>query len=182
MIGAPRYFRDAPIFRAASAIDFTLCGRYNINSINYLLQRENKMDLYNKQTDLLLKIMLENSRLPYQEELAEFSHGELAILVYLRNDCSGVTSGELADALAMTLPRMSAAISGLIKKGLVYKLTDEADRRKTRIYITPAGITHVGEKEAKLRDQTANLITELGENDAREFIRISKLIHSLCKL
>ena len=134
------------------------------------------MDLYNEQTDILLKIMLESSRLPYQEELAEFSHGELAILAYLRDNCSGITSGELADALAMTLPRMSAAISGLVKKGLVYKLTDEADRRKTRIYVTPAGITHVVEKEAELKERTAKILINLGEDDAREYLRISRLI------
>ena len=137
------------------------------------------METFDGLADKLMEILCENSRLAYQEDLGDFSHGELSILAYLRDERSGLCSGELAESLGMTLPRTSAAISGLAKKGLVSKATDEIDRRKTRIHITPAGITYITEKETKLREHISHILSMLGEDDAEEYVRISERIKSI---
>ena len=136
------------------------------------------MEIFNELTDELFDVLCAESRLPLREELSDFSHGELAILVYLRDERSGLFSGELSEALSMTLPRMSAAISGLVKKGYVSKTTDLTDRRKIRINITPAGLEHVTEKETALRKRISDLILRLGEDGTAEYIRILKRINT----
>ena len=137
------------------------------------------METYNELAEKLLAILCENARLAYQEELGEFSHGELSILKHLRDERSGLTSGELAEALSMTLPRMSAALSSLVKKDYISKAADIDDKRKTRIHITPAGLDHVTEKESILREKVLFILSALGENDAREYVRISERIKSI---
>lgn len=137
------------------------------------------MEIYNELADKLFDILCTNARLTYQEDLGDFSHGELSILAYLRAERSGLCSGELAESLGMTMPRISAAISGLVKKGLVTKSTDSEDRRKIRIHITPAGIEHIIKKETRLREHISNILSKLGEEDAGEYVRISERIQSI---
>ncbi len=137
------------------------------------------METFNELTDKLLSVLLENSRQIYQEGLREFVHGELSILKYLRDEKSGLPSGELAESLGMTLPRMSAAISGLVKKGFVSKITDSVDRRKIHIHITHEGINYVNQTEDHLRCQISDIIIKLGQEEAEEYIRILENIQLL---
>ncbi len=137
------------------------------------------MEIYNELADKLFDILCTNSRLAYQEDLGNFSHGELSILAYLRDERSGICSGELAESLGMTMPRISAGVSGLAKKGLVSKMTDAEDKRKVRIHITPAGLEYISEKETRLREHILNILSKLGEDDAGEYVRISERIKNI---
>ena len=137
------------------------------------------MEILNELTDELLNVLLENSRQTYQKDLTEFTHGELSILKYLRDEGSGLPAGEFSKSLGMTLPRMSAAISGLVKKGLVSKLTDSVDRRKIRIHITHEGINYVNRTEDALRGQIADIVARLGQDETEEYMRILEKIRRI---
>ncbi len=47
--------------------------------------------------------------------------------------------GRLADEVAVTQPTATDSIRALVDKGLVVRITDPEDRRRTRIEITPSG-------------------------------------------
>ena len=47
--------------------------------------------------------------------------------------------GAVGDHLGLSLPAVSRAVDGLVKRGLVTRKEDPADRRSKRIVITPRG-------------------------------------------
>ena len=134
---------------------------------------------YTQLAEDLLLILRHNSKLSYRRELAGFSHGELLILTYLTENEGGIYAGNLCEKLDMTTPRISAAISSLQKKGLVTKETDTADRRKVRIYITSDGLELISQKKAELTATIEQILRALGDEDAKEYVRITSRINAL---
>lgn len=51
----------------------------------------------------------------------------------------GVTQGELTAKLGLTAPTTVSAIDNLERRGLVVRRRNEADRRKTNVYLTKSG-------------------------------------------
>lgn len=62
---------------------------------------------------------------------------ELVVLKrVIESPTQSATVGELADALDLQQPNVSAAVRGLVERGLVTRETDAVDRRVTRIVPT----------------------------------------------
>lgn len=125
----------------------------------------------------LLTGLCDNEKLRYRRELGDFSHGEMSILTHLCYCENGVCPGVLGDELGMTTPRISAAISSLHKKGLVTRESDPEDRRRIHIYISREGRLLVSEKKQELESSITALLSHLGEDDAREYIRLTQKIN-----
>ena len=106
----------------------------------------------------------------------DFIRGELRILAYLAGNGNGSSPGDIGESLNMTTPRMSAAVSTLTKKELVTRVTDERDKRRLHIYITEKGKSLVEEKKANLTESLADILRYLGEDDAKEYVRIMSRI------
>lgn len=127
----------------------------------------------------LIHILCNNSKLTYQRQLDDFSHGEMCILAHLCYRENGICAGVLCETLCMTTPRISAAISVMQKKGLVVRRTDPEDRRKVHIHITDEGRLLVNEKRDELTSRLSSLLSCLGEEDAKEYVRIMGRINTL---
>jgi DNA-binding MarR family transcriptional regulator len=52
--------------------------------------------------------------------------------------------GEIADRLGLSLPAMSRAVDGLVRKRLITRVEDEEDRRVRRVALTAKGEQFVG--------------------------------------
>ncbi len=120
----------------------------------------------------LLEHLRENSKHKLQRETEDFAHGEMSILAYLCFKEDGVCPGILCTSLGMTTPRISAAISSLGKKQLITRASDPSDRRKIHIHISETGRMLVHNKHRKITCELAHLLESLGEDDAREYVRI----------
>jgi len=127
---------------------------------------------YNLLASQLLGELCDNARLRYRRDLEDFSHGEMSILTYLCYRENGACPGDLCETLGMTTPRISAIIAGLQKKGLVSRVTDAGDRRKIHIYVSDEGRALVETKKEALRDDISRILSLLGEDDAKEYVRI----------
>lgn len=127
----------------------------------------------------LLNIMSESSRMKYRRDAADFAHGEMSILAYLCFHEDGVCAGRLCGELKMTTPRISAALSGLLKKNFISKETDLNDRRRIHIFITDKGRELVIKKHEELQENITRMLSLLGEHDAREYVRLSGKISEL---
>lgn len=127
---------------------------------------------YNILAAQLLSELCDNARLRYRRELEDFSHGEMSILTYLCYTEDGACPGVLCDTLGMTTPRISAIIAGLQKKGLVSRVTDAEDRRKIHIYVSDEGRALVETKKETLKEDIAYILSLIGEDDAKEYVRI----------
>ena len=113
--------------------------------------------------------------------IEDFVHGEMRILAYLAEDGDGASPGDICENLAMTTPRISSAVASLEKKKLVIRETDERDKRRLHVYITEEGKALVDYKKNELTSALAHLFAELGEDDAREYVRIMGRIGEIAK-
>ncbi|MDR3210238.1 MAG: winged helix DNA-binding protein [Oscillospiraceae bacterium] len=98
--------------------------------------------------------------------------GELFVLSLIIMD-EPKTPGEIRDALGVSSARVAFCLRALECKGLILRETDARDRRKIRVTATERGRERFAERREALRGTVERLLRELGEEDAREFVRIT---------
>ncbi|MFD1506219.1 winged helix-turn-helix transcriptional regulator [Georgenia yuyongxinii] len=103
---------------------------------------------------------------------------EIALLKQVL-DAPGSTVGELSQALGLRQPNTSAAITGLVRRGLVSRAKDPDDRRITRIMPTPAGAEEHGAISDAWRSP---LVEALGELDPDQRRRLTDATAALAEL
>ena len=117
-----------------------------------------------------------------QEHFQEGTRGESFILHRIIEK-GELVPGELSGAMGVSSARVAAALNNLERKGFITREIDLNDRRRIIVKPTAAGaefaertqITHVG--------MFAQILSLLGEDDAREFVRIMcKLMDAFSKL
>lgn len=85
---------------------------------------------------------------------------------------AGTLAGELARSMGLTSGRIANILKQLETKGYVVRSSGTSDRRRVYVELTEAGRTHIEEVyQGNLRDIERHL-EKLGEEDAREYIRI----------
>jgi DNA-binding MarR family transcriptional regulator len=98
-------------------------------------------------------------------------HGEVIALALLSRG-EGVSQRELGEVLHLSAPRVSIILDTLVKDGAVVRRADEADRRLTRVFLTPEGRRRVKEQRYALSDYVNRTIGALSEDDRRELTRL----------
>lgn len=100
--------------------------------------------------------------------------GENALLMHLI-DCGGQsTPSKLAEVLNVSAARIAAMLRSLEIKKLIERLCDEKDKRRVTVKITNVGRDFVESVSAEMNKRAQNLLERLGEEDAKEFLRILK--------
>ena len=108
------------------------------------------------------------------EKINRSGRGELFILKYLYEKNIPVTPSELSEALQSSTARISAVLGNLEKKGQIYREVDTSNRRNILVTITDEGRKHIRIFREEMRKHMIAVLTEVGEQDAAEFIRIAK--------
>jgi DNA-binding MarR family transcriptional regulator len=122
-----------------------------------------------KAADKLEAIM---SQRKCMEAFTHSGKGELFILKYLASKGSPALPSEISEALHSSTSRISAALGTLQKKGQITRVVDVTNRRNILVTITDAGRQRI---EAFIRHMRIHLIAvlaEMGEGDAKEFVRL----------
>src|SRR5574344_72244 len=68
--------------------------------------------------------------------------GENAIIGVLTYNINGLTPGELKDKLGVTSARIAGALNYLETKEYISRLTDENDKRRVIVKLTPKGLNY----------------------------------------
>lgn len=74
--------------------------------------------------------------------------------------------------LAVTKASVSQMLSTLEKRGLLVRKIDPANRRNLIVTLTSEGIERLRQKEFQVERRLRELLAELGETDARQFITL----------
>ncbi|MDP4096272.1 winged helix DNA-binding protein [Paenibacillus sp. P96] len=117
---------------------------------------------------------------PFDERGQHFSRGEMGILICLNFNKTGVTSGELSEYLSVSTGRIATALKSLEKKGLVVRRTDITDKRKVIVFITDSGKQFLIDRHNEGIAWTERTLRKLSEEEAKEFVRLVKIIVSKC--
>lgn len=80
--------------------------------------------------------------------------------------------------MSVSTGRVATALKSLEKKGLVVRRTDVNDKRKVIVFITDSGKQFMIDRHKEGITWTENVLRKLDEQDAKELIRLIKLIVS----
>ncbi|MCL2032947.1 MAG: MarR family transcriptional regulator [Methanomassiliicoccaceae archaeon] len=109
--------------------------------------------------------------------------GSEAFILHCINENQGRTvPSQISDEMGISSARVATALNSLEDKGLITREIDVGDRRKIIVKLTPKGRDHVEEWHKKLLEKLTNVLMQIGEEDAKELVRITgKLTEVLSK-
>lgn len=126
--------------------------------------------------DILAKSMMDAFDSINKQELFEKMKitfkGENLMLAILMEMGGKATPGELIQYTECTAARLTAIAKSLESKGFVKRIQNSEDKRSTIIEMTSEGISKFMLLQKEAIESIFNLIEKLGENDAREFVRL----------
>jgi len=105
--------------------------------------------------------------------------GERGILNYLHFYGDGSFPGAISRDLGLSTGRTAIALKSLEKKGMISRNVSETDRRCVVVKITEAGRASAEAFRMKVLDSTESVLRRLGEEDAREYVRILRRISEI---
>lgn len=101
-----------------------------------------------------------------------FTRGEMCILNHLYDQNEPTQPGELRAIMDASSARVAAVLRTLEGKGQIERCIDGADRRRVLVNITEEGRRLVEARRNEVSEYFAQIISQLGEDDVREGMRI----------
>lgn len=108
------------------------------------------------------------------KQFNESMHGEIFTLYYISQHEGNVIPSDISNEIGISTARVAATLNSLEKKGMVTRKIDPSDRRRILVEMTPTGKKEIEEHIKMIRDITINMLRYLGEDDAKEYVRIMK--------
>ena len=121
-----------------------------------------------------LEVMYQMRKRNTHKQVSDSLHGENFVLSYISEHEGNVIPSDISNAMGITSARIAAALNSLEGKGLILRRIDTEDRRRILIDLTDAGREQVQKHYQMIMSYTTNMLKYLGEDDAKEYIRIMK--------
>ncbi len=132
-----------------------------------------------------MEVMNQTRKRNISKQIDDSMRGEHFVLNYISEHEGNVTPSDISNEMGITSARIAAALNGLEKKGLISRSIDPQDRRRILIDMTDSGRDQVKKHYQKILSTTINLLKHMGEEDAKNYIRIMKKIaefnHEECR-
>ncbi|MCL1917016.1 MAG: MarR family transcriptional regulator [Peptococcaceae bacterium] len=120
--------------------------------------------------------MLRNAQ--FQKDISESMRGELFILQYITQHEDLVLPSAISHEMNISSARITAILNNMEDKGLVTREIDRSDRRRILIRLTQPGKDLADYHRQKVITHTIHMLSLLGEQDAREYVRLTKKLAS----
>lgn len=108
------------------------------------------------------------------KNLKALSQGEMAIMQYLNESQGTVMPTMISDYLHLSTARVANALKSLEKKRYIHRSHDMQDRRRVTVSLTPLGKQIAQENLDDTLEKINELMHDMGDQDADEFIRLMK--------
>lgn len=109
-----------------------------------------------------------------QKRISESMHGEIFVLNYINQHGGNVIPSEISNEVGISTARVAATLNSLENKGWITRMIDVNDRRRILVDMTPEGKEQVEQHFKIIMNTTAKMLEYLGEDDAKEYIRIMR--------
>lgn len=119
----------------------------------------------------LLKSLL-NAEFGKKSGSTDLTMPEYALMRQFALDDNTKDLTSVREYLAVTKASVSQMLSTLEKRGLLVRKIDPANRRNLIVTLTSEGIERLRQKEFQVERRLRELLAELGETDARQFITL----------
>ncbi len=107
-----------------------------------------------------------------QKKIDGIMRGETFVIIYIAQAGRSVLPSEISSEMDISTARIAAALNNLEKKGLITRQIDVSDRRKILVDLTPAGKALADKHKQMALKATTRMLELLGEQDAKEIVRI----------
>lgn len=107
-----------------------------------------------------------------QKQISDSMHGESFVLFYISQHEGNVIPSDISNEMGISSARIAATLNSLESKGMIIRKIDVSDRRRILIELTPSGKEQVEKHYQMILNITMNMLTFLGEDDAKEYVRI----------
>lgn len=125
----------------------------------------------------LAAVMLDKMQLLYKagphRNINGAMQGEAFVLKYIASRGSDVLPGEICGEMNVSSARIAQTLNSIEKKGWIKRRIDTHDRRRVLIKLTLDGQNVADEHYRKILEQAAKMLDLLGEEDAKEYVRIT---------
>lgn len=121
----------------------------------------------------LLKSMARMHRNGLHKRINESMYGEQFVLHHIFLHEGDILPGEISIKMGISAARITATLNSLEKKKLLVRNIDPNDRRRILIELTEQGRSQARENHQIILDNACNMLSELGEHDAGEYVRIT---------
>lgn len=129
------------------------------------------MDRKRAAIEILSSVAVLSSKKP-AANLRMSTRGEAMVLHLASCKPGGITPGELQKAMEISLARVAAILSTLEAKGLLCRLSDNGDRRRIRIVLTPAGKERAAQNMEKIISNVEQSLTVLDDAEIQCCMRV----------
>ena len=129
--------------------------------------------------EILFQELRCNTSTSLGEILNEFNRGEIGVLGYLAFEKDEATAGELSEKLNVTTARIASILNSLEAKDYIKRTEDNKDKRKTLVVVTKKGKALAKKAKKEVIDKITKVINEIGEEEAKEYIRITLKIREI---
>lgn len=111
-----------------------------------------------------------------QKQIQKYAQGELFVLRCLDRVSEPLLPSDLSEQIQASSARIATLLNTLEKKGFIVRKIDPSDRRCILVTLTPKGKGYIEKARKRIQAKMIKLLEELGEEDAKEYIRITKHI------
>lgn len=129
-------------------------------------------------SELLAERLVDQTELLFRygphKQIGKSSRGECYLLRCLARSKTPLLPSDLSRQLHASTARVAVVLNALEKKGMISRSIDPVDRRRILVSLTDAGREYATAIRVQLCEGMKRLLEELGEQDAREYLRITK--------
>jgi DNA-binding MarR family transcriptional regulator len=127
--------------------------------------------------DILAKEFIQNMRSAQtagrQKSIQDGVRGETFVLYFIKENQGKTVPSQISEVMGVSSARIATALNSLEEKGFITREIDIEDRRKIIVRLTQKGTDHVEEWERKFIEDLKDTLIALGEEDAKELVRIT---------
>lgn len=125
-----------------------------------------------------LKLLQKFGEISSPEKVSKMIRGSNLILKYLSDNTNkDITPGDISLELNVSTARVATALNMLEDKGFILRTVDENDKRRFLVSLTVEGINETSRIKTKVLNEVTTVFDLIGNEDAMEFVRISKSIY-----
>ncbi len=126
----------------------------------------------------LLRIEAKTNRIKADQLMDDYTQGEIFVLGYLYDSKTTVYPKDISKTMAVSSARVSVLLNHMEQKGWIRRLPDRTDNRKTIVSLTELGEKVFVQRQSEVLHSVAEVLKELGEEDAENLLRIrKKMLH-----
>ncbi len=136
---------------------------------------------YTKLAEDFLREMRAFRRFKPQKSINESMHGEAFVLHHIATSGNPVIPSEISEAMGISGARIAATLNSLENKCYIIRQIDTSDRRRILVTLTEKGREQEHACRRKLTETVEKMLRLLGEDDAKEYVRITRKMASLAQ-